>query len=139
MSTTLTAAHPPLAPAAATSRQRTIGRILSGFAILFLVMDGAIKLFPVSAVTDTMNQLGWAPEIAPVLGIILLASVALHLWPRTSLLGLVLITAYLGGAVATHVRIGNPLFSHILFPTYLGILLWSGLCLRDTRVRDLIF
>ncbi len=102
-------------------------------------MDGAIKLFPVSAVTDTMNQLGWAPEIAPVLGIILLASVALHLWPRTSLLGLVLITAYLGGAVATHVRIGNPLFSHILFPTYLGILLWSGLCLRDTRVRDLIF
>ena len=84
-----------------------------------------------------MIQLGYRPELAPVLGVLLLGSVALHLFPRTRVLGLLLITAYLGGAVATHVRIENPLFTHVLFPTYLAALLWGGLSLRDVRVRGL--
>ncbi|TPJ34834.1 DoxX family protein [Mesorhizobium sp. B2-8-3] len=116
------------------------GRALSGVIVPFMIFDGAIKLPPLDIVTQTMAQLGWPadPNVARMLGVIGLISTALYAWPRTSVLGAILLTAYMGGAISTHVRIGNPLFSHTLFGVYLGIILWGGLYLRDARVRALI-
>jgi hypothetical protein len=89
-------------------------------------------------IAKAVSDLGWDPAMAPRLGVTMFVCLARYLWPRTSVLGAVLLTGYLGGAVATHVRIGNPLFSHVLFPTYVGALLWGGLWLRDARVRALL-
>ncbi|HEY6269273.1 MAG TPA: DoxX family protein [Candidatus Acidoferrum sp.] len=116
------------------------GRIMSGLVILFLTFDVVFKFIkPAPApVVETMAHVGWAVSLAPVLGIILLVCVALYAIPLTSVLGAILLTGYLGGAIATHLRVGDPLFSHVLFPTYLGVLLWGGLYLRDTRLRALI-
>ena len=116
------------------------GRIISGLVIAFLAFDGVFKFVkPAPApVVETFARLGWSLNLAPVLGTILLVSVALYVIPVTSVLGAILLTGYLGGAVATHFRVGDPLFSHILFPTYLGVLLWGGLYLRDPRLRALI-
>jgi hypothetical protein len=117
-----------------------IGRVLSGLVVLFLLFDGAIKLVPLQVVIDTAVPLGWPsdPAMWRALGVVLIASAVLYAYPRTSILGAILITAYLGGAVATHVRIASPLFSHTLFSVYLGIALWAGLWLRDSRVRALL-
>ncbi|TPL38849.1 DoxX family protein [Mesorhizobium sp. B2-4-6] len=116
------------------------GRALSAVVVLFMIFDGVIKLPPLDVVTQTMAQLGWPadPNVARMLGVIGLVSTALYAWPRTSMLGAILLTAYMGGAISTHVRTGNPLFSHTLFGVYLGIILWGGLYLRDARVRALI-
>jgi hypothetical protein len=116
------------------------GRIMSALVILFLVFDIVIKFVkPAPApVVEALAHLGWSPGLAPVLGIVLLVSTALYVIPNTSALGAILLTGYLGGAVATHLRVGDPLFSHILFPTYLGVLLWGGLYLREPRLRALI-
>jgi hypothetical protein len=114
------------------------GRLLTGIPVAFLVLDGAMKLANVKAVADAMPQLGWPAALAAPLGIILLTCVAAYLIPQTAVLGAILLTGYLGGAVATHVRVGNPLFSHVLFPTYIGAMIWGGLFLRDARVRALI-
>jgi hypothetical protein len=113
---------------------------LSGLVVLFLLFDGAIKLVPLQVVIDTAVPLGWPsdPAMWRALGVVLIASAVLYAYPRTSILGAILITAYLGGAVATHVRIASPLFSHTLFSVYLGIALWAGLWLRDSRVRALL-
>ena len=117
-----------------------IGRILSGVVVAFLLFDGAIKLPPLQPVTDTLASLGWPadPMTARGLGILILALAALYAWPRTAMLGAILLTGYLGGAVATHVRVGNPLFTHVLFGVYLGALAWGGLWLRDARLRALV-
>ncbi len=125
-------------PVPATSRGMLwAGRILSGLVVLFLIFDGAIKLAPLPIVTETMQQLGYPATVglARSLGVLLLICTALYVWPRTALLGAVLLTGYLGGAIATHVRIGNPLFSHTLFGVYLGLLIWGGLYLRDAEIR----
>ncbi|MEE1612906.1 DoxX family protein [Microvirga sp. CF3016] len=116
------------------------GRALSGLVVLFLLFDGAIKLVPLQVVIDTAVPLGWPadPALWRTLGLVLIASALLYAYPRTSILGAILITAYLGGAIATHVRIGSPPFSHTLFGVYLGIALWAGLWLRDPRVRALL-
>ncbi|TPK93273.1 MULTISPECIES: DoxX family protein [unclassified Mesorhizobium] len=116
------------------------GRALSAVVVLFMIFDGVIKLPPLDVVTQTMAQLGWPDDVgtARLLGIIGLISTALYALPRSSVLGAILLTAYMGGAISTHVRIGNPLFSHTLFGVYLGIILWGGLYLRDARVRALI-
>ena len=116
------------------------GRALSGLVVLFLLFDGAIKLVPLQVVIDTVTPLGWPadPALWRALGVVLVASALLHAYPRTSVLGAILVTAYLGGAVATHLRIGSPLLSHTLFGVYLGIALWAGLWLRDPRVRALL-
>ncbi|MDX8467806.1 DoxX family protein [Mesorhizobium sp. VK23B] len=116
------------------------GRVLSAVVVLFMIFDGVIKLPPLDIVTQTMAELGWPadPNIARLLGIIGLISTTLYALPRTSVLGAILLTAYMGGAISTHVRIGNPLFSHTLFGVYLGVILWGGLYLRDARVRALI-
>jgi hypothetical protein len=116
------------------------GRGLSAIIALFMIFDGVIKLPPLDIVTQTMVPLGWPadPNVARLLGIIGLVSTALYALPRTSVLGAILLTGYMGGAIATNVRVDNPLFSHTLFGVYLGIILWGGLYLRDPRVRALI-
>lgn len=110
------------------------GRILSGFAALFFLMDGGMKLFKPPVVVETTLQLGY-PEAAIVgIGMLLLVCTMLYLIPRTAILGAVLLTGYLGGAVATHVRVSGPLFN-ILFPVVFGCMVWGGLYLRDRRLR----
>jgi hypothetical protein len=115
-----------------------VGRVLSGLVVLFLIPDGIVKFIKPAPVVEAFAHVGWPLSLANVLGTLLLACIALYAIPRTSILGAILLTGYLGGAVATHLRAGDPLFSHILFPTYLGVLLWLGLYLRDDRVRVLI-
>jgi hypothetical protein len=115
-----------------------LGSILSGLVILFMLMDATMKILRLPIVLETTLQLGWPVSTVFPLGIVLLICTLLYAIPRTSLLGAVLITAYLGGAVATHVRIGSPLFSHVLFGVYVGLLLWGGLYLRDAKLRALI-
>jgi len=121
--------------------QLIAGRILSGLVILFLLFDAGLKLAsPETAIKYTPPGLGWPLDVGTMymLGILLLIPTLLYIWPRTAILGAILITGYLGGAIATHVRIGSPLFSHTLFGVYLGVMLWGGLWLRDPRVRALI-
>ncbi|RWA78574.1 DoxX family protein [Mesorhizobium sp.] len=130
---------PQIAPAS-SSATLWIGRALSGLIVLFMIFDGVIKLTPLDIVTQTMVELGWPadPNVARMLGIIGLISTALYALPRTSVLGAILLTAYMGGAIATKVRVDSPLFSHTLFGVYLGIILWAGLFLRNPKLRALI-
>ena len=116
------------------------GRVLSGLVVLFLLLDGAIKLAPLPVVLDTAAALGWPADASTwrALGLVLVACALLYAHPRTSVLGAILITAYLGGAVAAHVRIGSPVFSHILFGVYVGVTTWAGLWLREKRLRMLL-
>ena len=116
------------------------GRILSALVVLFLAFDCVIKFIkPVpQPVADAFAKLGWPVTLAANLGVILLGCTILYAIPRTSMLGAILLTGYLGGAVTTHLRVGDPLFSHVLFPVYLGVLLWLGLYLRDSRLRALV-
>jgi hypothetical protein len=116
------------------------GRAMSAIVILFLVFDATIKLIPIQPVIDTMVALGYpgTAAIARVLGVVTLVCVALYAWPRTAVLGAILMTGLLGGAIATHLRVGSPIFSHLLFGLYLGLLAWGGLYLRDTRLRTLM-
>ena len=114
-----------------------LGRILSGLVILFLLFDGAIKLVPWPVVTETMDRIGYGSSetLARSLGIVTIACTILYAIPPTSILGAILLTGYLGGAMASHLRIGSPLFSHILFGFYLGLMVWGGLWLRDKSLR----
>ncbi|MGJ5176669.1 DoxX family protein [Bradyrhizobium oligotrophicum] len=116
------------------------GRFLSGLVILFLLFDGAIKLIPLDVVTQTMDQMGYgaSDSTARALGFITIICTVLYALPQTSLFGAILLTGYLGGAIASHVRIGSPLFSHLLFGLYLGLMVWGGLWLRDRRLRALL-
>ncbi|HTG26401.1 MAG TPA: DoxX family protein [Reyranella sp.] len=116
------------------------GRVLSGIAVLFLLFDGAIKLVPIQPVTDSLRELGYpaTDSFARFLGVVTLLCTALYAWPRTALLGAVLLTGIMGGAIASHLRLGDPLFSHTLFGVYLGLLFWVGLWLRDERVRRMM-
>lgn len=111
------------------------GRILTGIAVLFLTFDTFIKFSGAKEAVEGTTQLGWQPHHLPILGAIELVCLVLYLVPRTAPLGALLWTGYLGGAIATHLRIDNPLFTHILFPTYVAALIWGGLYLRDARVR----
>ncbi len=116
------------------------GRALSGLAIAFFAMDGAMKLANLPIVAETSAELGWPADSATIylLAALLLSSTLLYAIPRTAVLGAILLTGYLGGAVATHVRVGSPIFSHALFGVYLGVIVWGGLWLRDPRLRALI-
>ena len=115
------------------------GRAVSGLVVLFFLLDAAIKMPPLQPVIDAMGQLGWPadPATARILGVLMIGSALLYAYPPTSLLGAVLLTGYLGGAVAAHVRIGSPLFTHTLFGVYVGALAWAGLWLRQQRLRAL--
>jgi hypothetical protein len=114
------------------------GRILSALPVLFLLMDGMMKLVKPEPVVKATIELGYPESAIMVLGTILLVCVILYVVPRTAVLGAILLTGYFGGAIATQMRVGNPLFSHILFPVYLAVLIWGGLFLRDPRQRALI-
>jgi DoxX-like family len=116
---------------------RWAGWVLSGLAVLFLAWDGIIKLISLPVVADAFARLGYPVSLAVGIGILELVCLAVYVVPRTSLLGAVLLTGYLGGAVATHVRVQDPLLTHVFFPIYVGALIWGGLLLRDARVRAL--
>lgn len=115
------------------------GRIMSLLVILFLIFDATLKfLKPAEVVQTTVNELGYADHHIIVMGFLVLIPTILYAIPTTSVLGAVLLTAYFGGAIATHVRVDNPLFSHTLFPVYFAILMWGGIWLRDERLRSLL-
>ena len=121
--------------------QLIAGRVLSGLVILFLLFDAGLKLVaPEVAIKYSPPGLGWPLKVGTMytLGLLLLIPTLLYIWPRTAVIGAILITGYLGGAIATHLRIGSPLFSHILFGAYLGVMLWAGLWLRSPALRLLV-
>jgi hypothetical protein len=120
--------------------QTVTGTVMSGLIVAFLVFDGAIKLAPIAPVTETMAALGYSgdPMLARGLGIVTLLCALLYAIPRTSVLGAILLTGLLGGAIATHLRVGSPIFSHLLFGVYLGLIAWGGLYLRYEAVRKTI-
>ncbi|HEX7051219.1 MAG TPA: DoxX family protein [Longimicrobiales bacterium] len=126
----------PAAPTAPVSKGRLwTGRILGGLTVLFLLLDAVGKLMRPEPVIEATVQLGYPESTIPGIGLVLLGCTVLYAIPRTAVLGAILLTGYLGGAVATNVRVGNPLFSHVLFPVYVGVLLWLGLVLCDERLR----
>ena len=126
------------APAVPTVTARRIGLALLGIAVLFLTFDTVIKLMANPMAIDGTVALGYPATVIRPLGVLCAVLLALLVIPRTAPLGALLWTGYLGGAIATHVRIGNPLFSHVLFPVYVAVLIWGGLYLRDVRVKTLV-
>jgi len=125
-------------PRAASRRMLWTGRVLGALATLFLAVDALAKFLKPEPVVKGTLELGYPESVIIPLGVVLLGSTVLYALPRTALLGAILLTGYLGGAVATHVRVGHPLATHTLFPVYLGVLLWAALALRDARLRDLL-
>lgn len=118
--------------------QTWTGRVLTGLFALFIAgASVAPKLLGLPAATDTLAKLGWDPRHTLMIGIVELACLVLYLVPRTRILGAVLFTGLLGGAMATQIRADSPLFSHILFSIYLGLFMWGGLWLRDPALRAL--
>ena len=121
-----------------SGKARWAGIIISALPSLFLFADGVMKLVKPAPVVEGTVKVGYPESVIVPLGIVLLICTVVYVIPRTSVLGAILLTGYLGGAVATHVRVGDPLFSHVLFPVYLGVLIWLGLYLRDDRLRALV-
>ncbi len=116
------------------------GRILSTLTVLFLIMDIVFKFIrPIPPqVLQSMTQLGFQTSLLSAIGILLLVCTVLYVIPATSVLGAILLTGYLGGAISVQLRVGNPLFGYVLFPVYVGILMWAGLCLRESRLLALL-
>ena len=116
------------------------GRVINAVVVLFLTFDVAVKLVEMDVVRESMLRLGYSEPLAGgfAVGMIELICLALYVFPRTSVLGAILLTAIMGGAIASHMRIGDPLFSHTLFGVYLGVMLWAALYLRDGKLRALI-
>jgi hypothetical protein len=114
------------------------GRILSVIVILVMLFDAAIKLLKLPAAMAGCQSLGYPANTVFPIGVVLLVCVVLYAVPRTAFLGALLLTGYLGGAVASNVRVGHPLFSNTLIPAYVGILVWAGLVLRNVRLRQLV-
>ncbi len=114
------------------------GWALTVLVALFLAMDGAMKLMDVAQVRAATLQLGWPLALDRTLGIIDLVCLVLYAFPRTAVLGAILTTGLCGGAIAAHLRLGDPLFSHVLFGVYIGVMAWGGLWLRDARLRALM-
>lgn len=127
-------------PAQISNRAVWAGWVLSGLVVLFMLFDGGIKLVPLDMVTQSAAELGLpaSANFARGLGILGLICTALYVFPRTSVLGAILLTAYMGGTVATNLRVGSPVFSTMLFGVYLALMAWGGLYLRDERIRALI-
>ena len=119
-----------------SSRGLWAGRVISALPALFLLIDGIMKLVKPPVVVEATVKLGYSETVIVGLGIVLLACTIIYLIPRTAVLGAILLTGYLGGAIATHVRVGDPLFT-IIFPVILGTMIWGGLYLRDERLRSL--
>ncbi|MGV9870283.1 DoxX family protein [Rhodococcus koreensis] len=127
------------APTGGPSRKsRVAGSIISGLVVLFLLYDSLIHIANIQMVREAMAELGFAENLNRVIGVVLLVCLALYVVPATSILGAVLLTGYLGGAVATNMLTEQPIASVTLFPIYVGILVWGGLYLRDPRVRSIM-
>jgi hypothetical protein len=126
----------PTAPV--PTARRWTGRVIFALTVLFLLFDSIGKLLAVPPVVEGTTRLGYPGELVRVIGVVLLVCLVAYMVPRTSVLGAVLLTGYLGGAVATHARVGSPLLTHVLFPVYVAVLIWAALLLRDDRVRALI-
>jgi len=123
---------------AESSKGTTVGGyVLSGLAVLFLLLDGVMKLFKPAFVVDATTKLGYQESTIVPLGIVLVICTLIYIFPATSVLGAILLTGYLGGAVATHVRMGEGAFP-IVFPVIWGAFVWGGLYLRNPRLRSLI-
>lgn len=114
------------------------GFILTAVPVLFLVFDVVIKLMVIEPVVESFTRLGYSAGIARGIGMLEAACLVLYLIPRTSVLGAVLLTGFLGGAIATHVRVGDPFLTHSFFPFYIGLLIWAGLYLRENRLHALL-
>jgi hypothetical protein len=123
---------------AVSNRALWTGRIMSGLVIAFLLMDAIMKFVIPPAVVKGMADSGWPLHFSVTLGIILMTCIIFYTIPRTSVLGAILLTGYLGGAVASNLRLELPLFTHVLFPVYVGVLAWGGLFFRESKLRDLI-
>lgn len=121
-----------------SGKQRWAGIVISALPSLFLFADAVMKLMKLTPVVEATVKLGYPESVILPLGIVLLICTIIYVVPPTSVLGAILLTGYLGGAVATHVRVGDPLFTHALFPVYLGVMIWLGLYLRDERLRALV-
>lgn len=114
------------------------GCIISALVVLFMLFDSVIKVLKLTLAVEGTVQLGYPESVVFGIGLAALICTVLYAVPRTSVLGAILLTGYLGGAVATHVRVGNPVFTHLLFPVYVAVLAWAGLFLRDDgRLRAL--
>jgi hypothetical protein len=125
-------------PAPVSKKKLWAGGILSTLAVLFLLIDGVMKVMMLPIVVEGTKKAGYPAGSMYGIGWVLLACTLLYAIPRTSILGAILLTGYLGGAVATHVRIGDPLLGHTLFPVYFGVMVWAGLFLREGRLPALI-
>jgi hypothetical protein len=128
------------APGTVSSSNKSLwaGRIVSGLAVLFLLFDAVMKLLKLAPAVAGTTRLGYPESVVAGIGILELACTVVYVIPASSVLGAILMTGYLGGAVATHVRVGDPLFTHILFPVYVGLLIWGGIFLRELRLRALV-
>lgn len=120
------------------TRQGWAGRILSGIAVAFLLFDAALKFVKTQPVIEATAQLGYPESTIVPIGVLLLIGVVLYVIPRTSVLGAIYLAGYLGGAIASHVRIGSPLATHVLFPIYVAAFVWGGLALRRPRLLALL-
>jgi hypothetical protein len=127
-----------LAVHSSSARANRIGTAIGMVAVLFLLFDSVIKVLQVAPVTESFAQLGYPTRLALAIGLLELGCLVLYVIPRTAVFGAILLTGYLGGAIATHVRVGSPLATHVLFPVYVALLLWGGLFLRESALRTLV-
>ncbi len=121
-----------------SNKRLGVGYVLTGFVALFLTFDTIIKVLKLAPAVRGTTELGYPADTVLWIGIIEAVCLGFYLVPRTAVLGALLLTGYLGGAMATHVRVGSPLLSHTLFPIYVALVLWGGLYLRETRLRELV-
>ena len=121
-----------------TPKRSVAGTIVTAIPALFLAFDVGIKLADIPPVRESFARLGYPEASGPALGLLEGLCLAAYLAPWTSVLGAILLTGYLGGAVASHLRVGDPLLTHTLFPVYVGALLWGGIFLREERLRALV-
>ena len=121
-----------------SSRRRWTGRVISGIAVLFLIFDGTIHIAKPAPVVEAFAQMGFPLSTSVGIGLLELACLSIYVIPRSAVFGAVLLTGYLGGAIAAQVRVGSPLFSTVLFPVYVAVLVWGGLYLRDRRLGALL-
>jgi len=121
-----------------TKKRSIAGYVLTAFVALFLTFDTVLKVLQLAPAMQGTTELGYPASAVLVIGVIELVCLVLYLVPQTSVLGALVLTGYLGGAIATHVRIGSPLLTHILFPIYVALMVWGGLYLRESRLRALL-
>ena len=122
-----------------SAKKRSIaGYVLTGLVAAFLAFDTVMKLLQLAPAVQGTTELGYPAGTVVVIGAIELVCLVLYLIPRTSVLGALVLTGYLGGAIATHLRVGSPLPTHTLFPIYVALMVWGGLYLRESRLRELL-